>query len=50
MKPSCKKLKYLAKEESKTKKQYNKMGFRKQAKQEGEHSKYFKKELNRRKC
>jgi hypothetical protein len=50
MKPSCKKLKAFEKEEAKTKKEYIKDGFKKQGNQEGEHSKFFKKEFERRKC
>jgi len=48
MKPSCKKLKEFAREEKTTSRQYRKMGFKSQAKDESRHSKFFKKKA--RKC
>lgn len=47
-KPTCKRLKYLIKDEKKTSKEYSGYGFKKQAKQESEHSKFFKKEYEKR--
>lgn len=47
MKLTCKRLKYLIKDEKKAVKEYRKLGFKKLSKDENSHRKFLKKKLNK---